>query len=124
MKLFLSLDTCALRENLLPIFDKPITVQSSLNEARRVVEDCKDSISAYMNRLRLNLVKAYWNLTLKQREPILVAAFSSGLADRLIYIICHDDSKSFGKFKASGVRKKVNSLKVQVSTINGKLLRR
>jgi hypothetical protein len=82
VKPFLSLGYCALRDKLVHIFHEPNTVQSSLQELGRVVQDREETISAYMNRLRVLVVKAYPDLTHEQREPRLVAAFSRRLIDK------------------------------------------
>ncbi|MCP6769609.1 hypothetical protein NL529_32655, partial [Klebsiella pneumoniae] len=63
VKPFLSLGNCALRDKLVHIFNEPNTVQSSLQELGRVVQDREETISAYMNRLRVLAVKAYPDLT-------------------------------------------------------------
>lgn len=81
VKPFLSLYYCALREKLVHIFNKPNTMQYSFQEIYKVTQNRNKTISAYINRLRLHAGNAYSNLRLKQREPIVVAALTRGLAD-------------------------------------------
>ena len=77
-----SLDYLPFREKLLEVFQEPHLATADLNALSSISQARDESISDYMHRARLLVVKAYRDLAHGARERILITSFLSGLADR------------------------------------------
>jgi hypothetical protein len=74
------------REKLFEIFGEPDTIHAKLQELARINQRRDETISEYMNRVRLLVIKAHRTLAHEERERILVANFIRGLADKKLAV--------------------------------------
>ena len=82
VKEFKTLDYLAFREKLLEVFEEPDLTTAYLNALSNASQERDESISDYMHRVRLLVLKAHPNLEHRARERILVTSFLLGLHDR------------------------------------------
>ena len=77
-----SLDYLSFREKLVEVFDEPDLASAYLNALASLSQTRDESISAYMHRARLLVLKAHPDLAHAPRERILITSFILGLYDR------------------------------------------
>ena len=82
IKEYQNLDYLAFRENLLEVFEEPDMATAYLNALATVAQDREETISEYMHRVRLLVLKAHLNLEHSARERILVTSFMLGLHNK------------------------------------------
>ena len=67
---------------MLQVFEKPDMAIAYLNALATVTQDREETISEYMHRVRLLVLKAHHNLEHSARERILITSFMLGLYDK------------------------------------------
>ena len=77
-----ALEYLPFREKLLEVFQEPDLATAHLNALSSISQAREESISDYMHRARLLVLKAHQDLAHGARERILITSFLSGLADR------------------------------------------
>ena len=82
IKRFKDLDYLQFREKLIEVFQEPDLATVYLNALSNVAQERDESISDYMHRVRLLVLKAHPDLDSTSRERILVTSFRMGLYDR------------------------------------------
>ena len=82
IKRFKDLDYLQFREKLVEVFEEPDLATVYLNALGNVAQERDESISDYMHRVRLLVLKAHPDLDSASRERILVTSFRMGLYDR------------------------------------------
>ena len=82
IKQYQSLDYLAFREKLADVFEEPNLATAYLNALASLSQTRDESISDYMHRARLLVLKAHPDLAHASRERILVTSFLLGLYDR------------------------------------------
>ena len=82
VKEYKNLDYLAFREKLLEVFEEPDLTTAYLNALASVAQEREESISEYMHRVRLLVLKAHPNLEHSARERILITSFMLGLHDK------------------------------------------
>ena len=82
IKEYKNLDYLAFREKLLEVFEEPDLTTAHLNALSSNAQDRDETISEYMRRTRLLVLKAHPNLEHSARERILVTSFLLGLHDK------------------------------------------
>jgi hypothetical protein len=70
------------RDKFVEIFGEPDMATTRLHELRRSVQQIGESVSEYMNRLRILVLKAHDGLSHKNRERFIVSNFTLGLRDK------------------------------------------
>ena len=70
------------REKLIEIFEEPDMATAYLNQLSSIDQDRDESMSAFMHRVRLLVLKAHPDATAAARERILVHHFLVGLHDK------------------------------------------
>jgi hypothetical protein len=70
------------REKLIEIFEEPDMATAYLNQLSSIVQDRDESMSAFMHRVRLLVLKAHPDVSAAARERILVHHFLVGLHDK------------------------------------------
>ena len=70
------------REKLVEIFGEPDMATARLHELKKAEQQYGETISEYMNRLRLLVLRAHPDLAHKDRDRILTTEFISGLRDQ------------------------------------------
>jgi len=81
-KPFLRLDYHEFREKLVEVFGEADLVHARLQQLARVTQEREEEIPAYLNRVRLLVIKCHPNLSFADRERILIASFTNGLYNR------------------------------------------
>ena len=81
IKQYQSLEYLAFREKLVKVFEKPDLATANLNALAGQSQTRDESISDYMNRARLLVLKAHPDLAHASRERILIKGFLLGLYD-------------------------------------------
>ena len=82
IKEYQNLNYLEFREKLLEIFEEPDMATAYLGALAAVAQDREESISEYMHRVRLLVLKAHPTLEHAARERILISSFMLGLYDR------------------------------------------
>ncbi len=82
IKEYQNLDYLAFREKLLEVFEEPDMATAYLNALATVTQDREETISGYMHRVRLLVLKAHPTLEHSARECILITSFMLGLHDK------------------------------------------
>ena len=82
IKEYRTLDYLSFREKLLEVFEEPDLTTTHLNALASIAQDRDETISAYMRRVRLLVLKAHPNLEHSARERILITNFMLGLHDK------------------------------------------
>ena len=82
IKHYQNLDYLEFREKLIEIFQEPDMATAYLNALSSVAQERDESISDFMHRVRLLVLKAHPNLDHTSRERILVTSFMLGLYDK------------------------------------------
>ncbi len=77
-----NLDYLAFREKMLVVFEEHDMVTAYLNALAMVTQDREETISEYMHRVRLLVLKAHPNLEHSALERILITSFMLGLHDK------------------------------------------
>ena len=82
IKEYQNLDYLAFREKLLEVFEEPDMATAYLGSLAAVAQDREETISEYMHRVRLLVLKAHPTFEHSARERILITSFMLGLYDR------------------------------------------
>ena len=82
IKQYQSLDYLEFREKLVEVFEEPDLATAYLNALSSISQDRDESISDYMQRVRLLVLKAHPKLDNASRERILITSFMLGLHDK------------------------------------------
>ena len=82
IKQYQSLDYLSFREKLVEVFKEPDLATAYLNALASLSQTRDESISDYMHRARLLVLKAHPDLAQASRECILITSFRLGLYDR------------------------------------------
>ena len=82
IKQYRSLDYLPFREKLIEVFEEPDLATAYLNAFASLSQTRDETISKYMNRARLLVLKAHPDLAHASRERILITSFLLGLYDR------------------------------------------
>ena len=82
IKQYRSLDYLPFREKLVEVFEEPDLATAYLNALASLAQTRDETISDYMHRARLLVLKAHPDLAHSSRERIFVTCFLLGLYDR------------------------------------------
>ncbi len=82
IKEYQNVDYLAFREKLLEVFEEPDMATAYLGALASVAQDREETISEYMHRVRLLVLKAHSTLEHTARERIFITSFMLGLHDR------------------------------------------
>ena len=82
IKQYQSLDYLAFREKLVEVFEEPDLSTAYLNALASLSKTRDESISDYMHRARLLVLKAHPDISHASRERILITSFLLGLYNR------------------------------------------
>ena len=82
IKEYQNLDYLAFCNKLLEVFEKPDMATAYLGALAALAQDREETISEYMHRVRLLVLKAHPTLDHTARERILITSFMLGLDDR------------------------------------------
>ena len=83
IKQYQSLDYLSFREKLVEVFEEPDLATAYLNALASLSQTRDESISDYMHRARLLVLKAHPDLAHDPRERILITSFLLGLYGNL-----------------------------------------
>ena len=81
IKEYKNLDYHAFREKLLEVFEEPDMATAYLKAIAALAQDREKTISEYMHRVRLLVLKEHPTLDNTARERILITSFMVGLYD-------------------------------------------
>ena len=81
-KEYQNFDYLEFREKLLEVFEKPDMATAYLGALATVAQDREQTISEYMHRVRLLVLKAHPTFKDAARKRILITSFMLGLFDR------------------------------------------
>ena len=70
------------REKLVEVFEEPDLATANLNALASLSQTLDESISDYMHRAKLLVLRAHSNLAHAPRERVLITSFLLGLYDR------------------------------------------
>ncbi len=82
IKEYQNLDYLAFREKLLEVFEEPDMATAYLGALAAVAQEREETISEYMHRVRLLVLKAHQTLDHTAREHILITSFMLRLHDK------------------------------------------
>ena len=82
IKQYKDMDYLPFREKLIEVFAEPDLATAYLSALNGFTQERDETISGYMHRLRLLVLKAHPDLAHEHRERILVTSFVNGLYDR------------------------------------------
>ena len=82
IKEYQNLDYLVFQEKILGVIEEPDMETAYLNALATVTQDRENTISEYMHRVRLLVMKGHTNLVHSAREPIFNTRFMLGLHDK------------------------------------------